>query len=171
MTGASISFRTILAHVPGEYPSASIVNLAAVRTCARLRWRAHSGIKNAQPRQPPSSTAGLSPVSVIVTCLPRWRNWRTAIEHTPTRALAVRRLLPRRGNMLSGFCNLFGALSARSSFFRSLDQDANQPSSRVIRMFVFAPVLSSLTAHGNNHAAGAVGNAQISFGEVRNVVR
>ncbi len=96
------------------------------------------------------SIAGLSPVSVIVTCLPRWRNWRTAIEHTPTRALAVRRLLLQG---LAGSLNLPGYLCRWS--FSTREQSGQESSRRVFQAFQFPPInLSFAAAHVLNSSNG-----------------
>lgn len=86
--------------------------------------------------------------SAIVTGLPLWRNWRTAIERAPTRALAVRRFLQEyAGTGVLGFREFLGAVyrPLRSPSFRTLLQSFQESSG--VNLILCRPSLSPVGFH------------------------
>lgn len=149
MTGASITYR---AHVLCFGSSSIDREPAFIRTCARLRWRAHESITPGlnRTRTPPAIQSGAH-------ILPCAGNWDLAIERTNSLVALARSLfLPAlRGDTRLGF-NSFGALvkALRSLSFRSLVQHPEKSGRSVFHTLFFPPVLSSAPLlHEEQHAA------------------
>lgn len=170
MATASITF--CRAHVPGDLNRLDRETFP-VRTCVRLRWRAHGEINpgSQQARNPAShqSTAVSTPVSgVIATFLPEWRSLRTAFERTRNPIARAVRIFLQGHAGTSNLCRAFEA--AGKPFLRALFQSPEKPLSVA---FVLCRPNPSLLAvdHGNDHDSRRDANARNLIGEVRNVVR
>jgi hypothetical protein len=170
MSRASISYR---AHVPCRGSLGIDREPVAVRICARLRWRAHSGIKNAQTPPAIQSTPVTSFERAIAAFLPLRRRLREPVELRGPSRLRAPALFSSHEGPLRLICNFLGAFKAlRSLSSNALVQDCRQAASSIFNTFSLSPAfLSAPVHHGNNHDSRSVGNAQIPSGEIRNVVR
>jgi hypothetical protein len=161
---ASIRFSISRAHVPGYSSLGLDREPAFIRTCARLRWRAHEGIT-------PGSQQASNPAShqSDANILPCVGNWDRTIERTNSLVALARSLfLPA----LRGDTRLGSAICCRpqitagkcSAFLRTLIHDANQSERGLFHRLVVSPVLSffalchdpnmqhrSVQSHGKNH--------------------
>lgn len=148
---ASITFSR--ACVPGSLsPDRELV---AVRTCARLRWRAHSGLIPGlnRTRTPPVTQSVAGPV--LRGAASNWIAAVVAFGSALARSLsrpARSGPLPTRMDMWSGCLRFLGALGKALRFlsFRSLVHDANQPTRGFFHRFSLSPVLSSSVLHDRN---------------------
>jgi hypothetical protein len=142
MSGASIIYR---AHVPGRDLNRFLDRESvAVRTCARLRWRAHSDLTNAQTPPVTHRVAVLpNSGSVIASILPVWRKLRRTVELTQAPVLRIFSS-PYRGRVWRLILNFGRAFGAGSLSSNALVQFLQEPASRVFHRFFVAPVLSSV---------------------------
>lgn len=176
MTRASITLRTTRAHVPGFPLNCGLDREpVAVLTCARLRWREHSGIRNAQTPPAIQSVAGHTPLGNVIAAghLPG-SVLRTAIDATRTlKHLAVRLFSLSEGHRRL-ICNLRGTIiqALRSLPNLPFVHCSPKPTNGISNRFFLAPALSSACFnHGKHHGSRRDGNVRIIIGEVRNVVR
>jgi hypothetical protein len=155
------SIKTV-AHVPGSVSLILDREPVAIRTCARLRWRAHSGITKRTTPPAILSVAGHSFGNVIAAILP-WRR----------EARSLRRILSRVASRFGP--NLFRRFTAAGtcfSFLRSLLKFFQEPRSGVTYALNLAPAFLSVPAvHVTNMAQERSENAEIKAGNIRNVVR
>jgi hypothetical protein len=142
MSGASIIFR---AHVPGRDLNRFLDREpVAVRTCARLRWRAHSDLTNAQT-PPVTHRVAVIPNSgnVVASILPVWRKLRRTVELTQAPVLRTFSS-PYRGRVWRLICNLLPVQVHTGQCFSFLRvafvNDCRQPANSIARTFSFAPV-------------------------------
>lgn len=149
MSSATISF--IRACVPGSLTDSLDREPAAIRTCARLRWRAHSDINpgSQQARNPAShqSAAAILPVGI--------GRLREPVEcGGPSHALRAPAFLQQGTRWI---LNLFRPQAAGKLFsFRvALVNGSAKPTNGVSNRFFFSPnYLSWLAAHVVNSSNG-----------------
>lgn len=167
MSSATISFLS-RACVPGSLTDSLDREPAAIRTCARLRWRAHSDITpgSQQARNPAShqSVAAILPVGI--------GRLREPVEcGGPSHALRAPAFLQQGTRWISNFCRPKPTAGKCFSFLRSRVQACKQ--ARGIKSILVSPnyrkVLPLLVAHGNTMQQGASENAETCSGEIQNV--
>lgn len=145
MNTASIRFTR--AHVPGFGLDREPV---AIRTCARLRWRAHDDLTLPglnRTRTPPAIQSDVNSSHV--------GNWRSQLVERCTPYVSVpcwlRRTFPRSGDTPSGFLKFLRAIQAPGSLLRFAFVDhCREPSNSISSTFQFAPVLSWSVLHDRN---------------------
>jgi len=155
-TGARLSFT--VAHVPG-------VTLrldrepAFIRTCARLRWRAHESITPGlnRTRTPPvtHSVAGHTPLGngIAARCSSLCGGSMSRGSRNPNLSRLGTSFISQGLRLIT---NLVGGLKTLQSLSSlPLIHACKQPSGRVFHRFQFAPVLSMRAAHVVSSSSGA----------------
>lgn len=181
MTSASIKFLTSRAHVLGDSSHSLDREMAFVRTCARLRWRAHGSITPGlnRARNPAShqSAIGYPFDGVIATVSSHgWRKLRTAFERTRTHARAVR-LFSRGQRLICELVRTNPKASGRLSSLRTLVKFCQEPASGLRILFSplhsAEPLFLGLVALSDGHrdSKRKLVNVRIGVGEIQNVIR
>ncbi len=161
MVSASIKFLTSRARVPGDSSLSLDREMAFVRTCARLRWRAHESISTGLNR---TRTPPVIPSDATSS---RVGNWRRTIERTTYPVALVRRLFSRGQRLI---VNLFRPpfSTAGKSFLRvAFVNDSRQSPNRIARAFSLSPVLSLPTAHVVNSSVGVQSHGTKNLFQIR----
>jgi hypothetical protein len=137
MPGALIK---TVAHVPGFFLKLSLDREpVAIRTCARLRWRAHSGItKRTTPPAIQSAAASQAPGS---------GGGRT-VERTPNPALRFGPAFSRGQRLISQILAGIKSTAGKCFSFLPRVKFLQEPSRGIAHRFQFSPVLSSALCHG-----------------------
>ena len=163
MNTASIRFTRVC--VPGFGLDREPV---AIRTCARLRWRAHSDITltglNRTRTPPATQSAAYLPLPTGSGKL------RTAIERTNSLVVLAVRPFISRGQQL--ICNLRWPFKASSSLSSGSFVKHRQEPASVQNVLLCENHLSLFAAaHGTTMQQGASENAETCSGEIQNVFR
>jgi hypothetical protein len=149
MNTASIIYR---AHVPGFFLKLSLDREpVAIRTCARLRWRAHSGTtKRTTPPAVQSAAASQAPGS----------GWGRTVERTPNPALRFGPAFSRGQRLISQILAGIKSTAGKCFSFLPRVKFLQEPPRGIAYRLSLTPILCSLTNHANTRAWSSQHGAQ-----------
>jgi len=159
----SASIRFTVAHVPGYSSLGLDREPAFIRTCARLRWRAHEGITPGlnRTRTPPAiQSTAVSPENLgsVVAAVPPFGMRRLAartLERSGPNTVGARALAAAFISLCGGHRWLISNFSrsimaAGKPAFLPLVQFLQEPASGILKAFVFPPVPLLSALHVRN---------------------
>jgi hypothetical protein len=123
----------------------------AIRTCARLRWRAHSGItKRTTPPAIQSAAASQAPGS----------GWGRTVERTPNPALRFGPAFSRGQRLISQILAGIKSTAGKCFSFLPRVKFLQEPPRGIAYRLSLTPILCSLTNHANTRAWSSQYGAQ-----------